>query len=249
MSSPKSRPSTTASRSSSPIGWAGVSAALHALVIAAILLRLGETMPAEAPAEPSIELRLIETEGAGPAAPTSPTPPARPSKPAPAPSPPVAQAPAPSIPREPAPEPLPLPPPAPPSPHVPTPTARAAPPTPVAAPPRPPEVNLGGGDSLTNALASGRDVLPARVDQHWHNREPIYPVAAAQRGEHGAVLLNIHVGPDGAVTDIEIAESSGFLLLDRAAREAVEAWHFIPAVRNGQPIPSAMPLRVLFQLN
>lgn len=110
-------------------------------------------------------------------------------------------------------------------------------------------MNLGGGDSLTNALASGRAVLPARVDQHWRNREPIYPVAAAERGEHGAVVLLIHVDPDGAVAGIEIAETSGFRLLDRAAREAVQAWHFLPAVHDGKPVASAMPLRVLFELN
>ena len=243
MSSPRSRPSITAFRSSSPLGWAGVSALLHAAVLAAILLRLGVNMPAEPPPVPSIELRLVETQGAGPAAPAPPapaTPPAPPPQPAPASA---------SVAQEPAPEALPLPPPAPPSPQVPTPTARPMPPTRKAAPPSPPEVNLGGGDSLTNALASGPAVLPARPDQHWRNREPVYPVAAAERGEHGAVVLLIHVDPDGAVTGVEIAETSGFLLLDRAAREAVQTWHFLPAVRDGKPVPSAMPLRVLFQLN
>ena len=113
----------------------------------------------------------------------------------------------------------------------------------------PPEVNLGGGDSLSNVLASGRAVLPARPDAHWHNREPVYPVAAARRGEQGAVILSIQVTPDGSVSSVEVARTSGFILLDRAAREAVETWHFLPAVREGKPIASSMPLRVLFQLN
>ncbi len=118
-------------------------------------------------------------------------------------------------------------------------------------PPRPeaPEVNLGGGDSLTNALASGRAVLPARADARWHNREPVYPVAAARRGEQGAVILAIRVTPEGTVSAVDIAQTSGFILLDRAAREAVETWHFLPAVRDGKPIASSMLLRVLFQLN
>lgn len=256
MSSPRPRPSSTEFRSSSPLGWAtGASVLLHALVAAAILLRLGATMPAEPPPEPSIELRLIETQGVGPATPPSapaaaaaqsdaaPAPPA----PAPMPSEPVPKAAA-----EPAPEPLPLPPPAPP---IRPQAARSSPSSPPAAappsatPPRPPELNLGGGDGTTNALASGRAILPAKVDQHWRNHAPVYPPAAAERGEQGAVMLLIHVGPDGSVTGTDVAETSGFLLLDRAARDAVRSWHFLPAVRDGRPIASEMPLRVLFQLN
>jgi periplasmic protein TonB len=110
-------------------------------------------------------------------------------------------------------------------------------------------MNLGGGDSISHVTASGPAVLPARADSRWHNREPTYPPAAARRGEAGTVTLLIHVGPDGSVTGIDIGESSGFVLLDRAAREAVSAWHFLPAVRNGAPVASDMPMRVVFQLN
>jgi len=206
-------------------------------------------MPAGPPAEPSIELRLIETRGAGPAAPSPPTQPAPPATPpaaTPPATPPQPPAPVPVV----APEALPLPPPVPPSPPVRTPASapvRAV--SPPVAPARPAEVNLGGGDDLTNALASGRDVLAAKVDAHWRNREPVYPPDAAARGERGAVTLLIHVGPDGLVSGIDVAETSGFIVLDRAAREAVRTWHFLPAVRDGKPVSSEMPLRVLFQMN
>ncbi len=111
-----------------------------------------------------------------------------------------------------------------------------------------PEIRLGG-DSFTNALASGPAVLPARADARYHNRAPEYPLAAAARGEAGVVMLLVHVGADGAVDRIDLARGSGFLLLDRAAREAVATWHFLPAVRDGHGVDSEMPLRIVFQLN
>ena len=35
----------------------------------------------------------------------------------------------------------------------------------------------------------------------------------------------------------------------RAARDAVEGWHFLPAVKDGQPLPFDMQLRVMFHLD
>jgi outer membrane biosynthesis protein TonB len=37
--------------------------------------------------------------------------------------------------------------------------------------------------------------------------------------------------------------------LDSAARDAVLSWHFLPAVKDGQPISFDMPLRVMFRLD
>jgi len=150
-------------------------------------------------------------------------------------------------------------PPSPPKPSqaaAPTQTAAAAPaPAPAnAAPPAPnadntPRVNLGGTDSLSNVLVEGDQVIPAGPDPKVHNREPVYPDEAVRRGEQGLVILLIRVSPEGLVAGVDIARSSGFSLLDRAARDAVVTWRFVPAVRDGQAIPSSMPLRVNFQLD
>ncbi len=110
---------------------------------------------------------------------------------------------------------------------------------------------VGGGstgNSTANAVATGPGIIPARIDAQWHNREPAYPPDAAQRREAGTVLLLIHVGLDGAVEGIDVAASSGFPQLDRAARTAVATWHFLPAVHGGRTIASDMELRVVFQL-
>jgi protein TonB len=80
------------------------------------------------------------------------------------------------------------------------------------------------------------------------NREPIYPDEAARRRQQGVVILLIHVSPEGLASLVDIERSSGFSLLDRAARDAVATWRFVPAVRDGQPIASSMSLRIQFQL-
>jgi periplasmic protein TonB len=109
-------------------------------------------------------------------------------------------------------------------------------------------MNLGGTDSLTNAVVTGEDVIPARVDATWRNREPVYPRAAALRGEEGAVILLVHVSPMGLASGVQVVQSSGFGRLDQSARDAVATWRFVPAVRDGLPVPFDVPVRVVFEL-
>jgi protein TonB len=111
-----------------------------------------------------------------------------------------------------------------------------------------PEINLGGTNSETNAIVSGPSVIPASVDAAFRNKEPVYPPDAVRRAEQGAVVLLIRVSPLGLASGVDVLKSSGYRSLDRAARDAVTAWHFLPAVKDGQPIPFDMTLRVSFQL-
>jgi periplasmic protein TonB len=196
-----------------------------------------------------------------PAPPPLPTPPATdaavklPPPPPPTPVPPAAAAVPTAAPPPPVAAPPPANPPAPPQlaardavPRLPRPT----PPSPT--PPEPeadatPRINLGGTDSLSNVLVEGDQVIPARLDAKVRNREPIYPDEAVRHGEQGAVILLIHVSPEGLASGVDIARSSGFNSLDRAARDAVATWRFVPAVRDGQPVESSMPMRVVFQLD
>ena len=131
-----------------------------------------------------------------------------------------------------------LPQPSPPSPTPPQPEADST-----------PRINLGGTDSLSNVLVQGDQVIPARLDAKVRNREPIYPDEAVRHGEQGAVILLVQVSPEGLASGVDIARSSGFNSLDRAARDAVTTWRFVPAVRDGQPVASTMSMRVVFQLD
>jgi protein TonB len=112
-----------------------------------------------------------------------------------------------------------------------------------------PEISIAGNDDETNAIVIGPRVIPASIDAKSRNLEPVYPREAALLAEQGAVILVIHVSADGVAAGVDVAQSSGFGLLDRAARDAVLRWHFLPAVRDGRPIPFDMALRVVFHLD
>ena len=112
-----------------------------------------------------------------------------------------------------------------------------------------PPISIAGNDDETNAIVTGSQVIPASIDAKSRNLEPVYPREAVLRAEQGAVMLAIHVSAEGLPSGVDILQSSGFGLLDRAARDAVLRWHFLPAVRDGQPIAFDMALRVVFHLD
>jgi protein TonB len=130
------------------------------------------------------------------------------------------------------------------------------PPEPPPAPPaersvEAPQITIGGNDSDSNTFVTsfGPYVVPATVDSMYHNRNPIYPAAAARLAEEGAVVVLIHVSPEGLPSSVDIQETSGYPDLDQAASDAVSSWHFLPAVKDGKPIPFDMPLRIVFHLD
>ena len=127
-------------------------------------------------------------------------------------------------------------------------TPRPAQPPP-AAPQAAPVFDLAGTDSESNAVALGPNIVPASPDDRFRNRPPIYPPEAEIRGQHGTVLVMIHVSEDGLASSVDVAQSSGVEVLDRAAVDAVRKWRFRPAVRQGRAVPFAMPFRFVFEAN
>jgi protein TonB len=218
---------------------ASLSLLLH-IVIAAAFIVIGrrETPMAEPPDKPSlVELVLVEQQGLTDTPASPPVPEATPKE--------DEAPPAPPLPRPAAPveaETLPVPPPPPP----PQPTRDVDPPK---RPVPPPIFDLTGTASDSNAIASGTNVVPASPDKSQRNRPPPYPLEAARRGQEGAVELLIHISPEGIPIEADVVRGSGHVLLDRAARDAVLTWRFLPAVRDGAPIESEMTMLFRFQLN
>ena len=61
----------------------------------------------------------------------------------------------------------------------------------------------------------------------------LYPESWARRGWAGVVVVELDVGPDGAVTAARVVESSGHARLDELARSTLATWRFAPATRDG----------------
>ncbi|HME22544.1 MAG TPA: energy transducer TonB [Acetobacteraceae bacterium] len=227
-----------------------LSLGLHAALLAGLLLWFHHAPPSDdAPQTPgAVELVLLEQQGGvATAPPPEPAPPT--AVPTPPPPPQIRSPDLPPPDAATADEALPLPPPPVPPPTAPPDVERPASP-PMQRAQEAPEINIGGHDDETDAyFIPSPHVIPAGIDAKFRNQEPIYPREAARRAEQGAVILLIHVSPLGLPVGVDIAESSGFALLDRAASDAVWGWHFLPAMLDGRPIAFDMKLRVLFQLD
>jgi protein TonB len=113
-----------------------------------------------------------------------------------------------------------------------------------------PQLNLGGTDSPSNAVVlDSPDVVPVGPDARYHNRDPVYPVESARRGEEGTVVLLVHITPLGTPGSIDILQTSGYLDLDESARSAVLHWHFNPAKQDGVATATDFSLQVRFRLD
>jgi periplasmic protein TonB len=118
--------------------------------------------------------------------------------------------------------------------------------TPPAKPQEAPVFDLAGTESESNAEVLGGRVVAASLDNRFRNRPPIYPRDAEMRGQHGEVVLMIHVAETGVATSADVLETSGVTSLDQAALDAVRKWHFRPALRAGRAVPFNMPFRFIF---
>ncbi|HEV7268500.1 MAG TPA: energy transducer TonB [Falsiroseomonas sp.] len=102
------------------------------------------------------------------------------------------------------------------------------------------------------SAAGGIEVLgpvrPPRQMGGFFNAPPAYPAASRLRNEQGRVTLMVEIDAAGQMADAAIQVSAGYPALDRAALEAVRAWRFEPAMRDGQPVHFTGPLHITFQL-
>ncbi|PHS79645.1 MAG: hypothetical protein COB59_00955 [Rhodospirillaceae bacterium] len=64
----------------------------------------------------------------------------------------------------------------------------------------------------------------------------------------GRVILRVFVRADGGVKSVVTDTSSGYGLLDRAARVAVLRWRFAPATRGGKVVDGEVLIPFDFRL-
>jgi len=97
--------------------------------------------------------------------------------------------------------------------------------------------------------AGGATTTPSYNAAYLHNPRPPYPRISRRRGEQGQVFLQVKVTKNGRATSVMIKRSSGSSRLDKAARQTVNKWRFIPAKKNGNPVNGWVIVPIVFKLN
>ena len=90
----------------------------------------------------------------------------------------------------------------------------------------------GAGSSAANAIRATGSIP-----------RPPYPTISQENGEEGTVVLKIMVSPEGKVTNVGVAKSSGFARLDRAARNAGKSGRFQPSGWTEYTVPVCFKLQ------
>jgi protein TonB len=99
------------------------------------------------------------------------------------------------------------------------------------------------------AAAEPAPVIPPNfVAAYLDNPAPSYPSSSKRLGESGTVLLRVVVDENGRPASVDVATSSGFERLDRAAIDAVRRWKFVPAKQGDRAVKAAVLVPLEFQL-
>ncbi len=136
---------------------------------------------------------------------------------------------------------------------APSPAPAVADPAPVAFPA--PEETAPLSVAATAHSPASPSALPVPIEEpprfdvaYLNNPKPTYPALSRRLGEEGRVGLRVLVGIDGLPQQVEIHHSSGYERLDRAARNAVTRWRFVPARQGNRPVSAWVQVPIVFRL-
>ena len=80
------------------------------------------------------------------------------------------------------------------------------------------------------------------------NPKPAYPPVSRLEREQGTVKLNVYVEASGQAGKVELASSSGYERLDKAAVATVRRWRFTPARRGADAVADWVVVPIVFSL-
>ena len=115
----------------------------------------------------------------------------------------------------------------------------------------PKDVSMMPSAEVTEAPSTASSTLPVYItdpDYRSPPRPPTYPQRAVRFGQEGTAMVRAQLSERGDVIDVELRESSGHALLDKAALNAVRQWLFKPATRDGRAVLATVDLPVHFKL-
>lgn len=99
------------------------------------------------------------------------------------------------------------------------------------------------------APVTSETTTPAEVTLAYRSAPLKFPAQALRQHMQGTVLLRVWVDENGKPMQVEVEQSSGYVLLDRSAREQVLAnWRFQPAMMQGHAVSAWARVPVSFTL-
>jgi protein TonB len=101
---------------------------------------------------------------------------------------------------------------------------------------------------VINPENEGAQAVIKAFPMYKKNLPPAYPEAARRRGYQGTVVLEVLVNANGGVSDLKIAESSNYPVLDRSALNSVKKWSFVPGMRGSKSVETWVRVPVRFRL-
>jgi TonB family protein len=78
---------------------------------------------------------------------------------------------------------------------------------------------------------------------------PHYPNRALKLGQEGKVLVEVLLDKDGKQIKQEVINSSGYVLLDKAALEAIKKWSFLPHKLQGENSKAFIQIPIEFKIS
>lgn len=111
---------------------------------------------------------------------------------------------------------------------------------------------LGGRGEGTYGSGTGGDLVdrPPRLLNRMEvlaNLRRFYPELERRAGREGSVMVEIQIGEDGLVHEVQVLASAGELF-DNAARSVAKLMRFEPELKASVPVKSRKKLPVVFQL-
>jgi TonB family protein len=100
-----------------------------------------------------------------------------------------------------------------------------------------------------STLASADKPKHCSIDKH--SKQPVmpgYPESLKGSGIKGIVTLQVVVGEDGCTQTITVVKKL-HPQLDKLAKDAVQAWKFEPAMKDGKPVKVLTEVKVEFKDN
>ncbi len=91
-------------------------------------------------------------------------------------------------------------------------------------------------------------IIKTAIPLYKLNPRPEYPRLARKRGYQGTVVLDVLVDKNGRVSDLKLATSSKYPILDKKAMASVKKWIFEPGKKGNNKVDMWVKVPIRFEL-